>query len=62
MSNLFVVGRKGKIYKIFTGDGEKFENDAEKRGKNTRLLVVMRVGILQKIGLLGLTNRTRFKK
>ena len=42
--------------------GSTIEYDAEKRGKNTRLLVVMRVGILQKIGLLGLTNRTQFKK
>ena len=36
--------------------------DAAKSGKNTHLLVIMRVGLLQKIGLLDLTNRTRFKK
>ena len=31
-------------------------------GKNTHLLVIMRVRLSQKIGLLDLTNRTRFKK
>ena len=36
--------------------------DAAKSGKNTHLLVVMRVRLSQKIGLLDLTNRTRFKK
>ena len=35
--------------------------DAAKSGKNTHLLVIMRVGLLQKIGLLDLINRTRFK-
>ena len=36
--------------------------DAAKSDKNTHLLVVMRLRILQKIGPLDLTNRTRFKK
>ena len=30
--------------------------DAEKIGKNTHLLVIMRVRLSQKIGLLNLTN------
>ena len=36
--------------------------DAAKSGKNTHLLVVMRMMLSQNIGLLDLTNRTRFKK
>ena len=36
--------------------------DDAKSGKNTHLLVVMRVRLLQIIGLLDLTNQTRFKK
>ena len=36
--------------------------DAEKSGKKTHFLVVMRVRLSQNIGLLDLTNRNRFKK
>ena len=36
--------------------------DAAKSGKNTHLLVIMRVRLSQKIGLLDLTNRTGSKK
>ena len=36
--------------------------DSAKSGKNTHLLVVMRVRLSQKIGLLDLMNWTRFKK
>ena len=36
--------------------------DAAKSGKNTHLLVVIRMRIFQKIGLLDLTNHNRFKK
>ena len=36
--------------------------DAAKSGKNTNLLVIMHVMILQKTGLLDLKNWTRFKK
>ena len=35
--------------------------DAAKSVKNTHLLVIMRVRLLQKIGLLDLTNRTRLR-
>ena len=42
--------------------GVKIGGDAAKIGKNTHLLVVMRVRQYQKIGLLDLKNRTRFKK
>ena len=35
---------------------------AANSGKNTPLLVIMRVRLLQKIGLPDLTNRTQFKK
>ena len=33
--------------------------DAVKSGKNTHLLVIMRVGLLHKIGLLDLANRSQ---
>ena len=36
--------------------------DAAKSVKNTHLLVIMRVKLLQKMSLLDLTNRTRFEK
>ena len=36
--------------------------DAGKSGKNTSLLVKMRVSLLKKIDLLNLMNRTQFKK
>ena len=41
--------------------GVTIGGDAAKSGKNTHLLVVMRVSLSQKIGLLDLTNRTRLK-
>ena len=42
--------------------GVKIGNYAAKSGNNTHLLVIMRVRLSQKIGLLDLTTRTRFKK
>ena len=42
--------------------GVIFGIDAVKSGKNTHLVAVMRVRLLQKIGLLNLRNWTRFKK
>ena len=38
--------------------GVTIGGDATKIDKNTKLLVIMRMGILQKIGLLDLTNQT----
>ena len=40
----------------------KIGGDAGKIGKNTHLVVIMRVRLSQKIGLHNLKNRTRFKK
>ena len=42
--------------------GVKIGGDAGKIGKNTHLLVMLRVRLSQKIGLLDLTNHIRFKK
>ena len=42
--------------------GVTIGGDAEKSGKNTHLLVVMCVRLLQNIGLLDLTNWNQFKK
>ena len=42
--------------------GVNIWGDAAKSGKNTHLLVIMRVWLSQKIGLLDLTNQTQFKK
>ena len=42
--------------------GVTIGDDDEKSGRNTHLLVIMRMSISQKIGLLDLTNRTQFKK
>ena len=42
--------------------GVKIGVDAAKSGKNTHILVVIRVRLLQKISLLDLTNQTSFKK
>ena len=36
--------------------------DAAKIGNNTHFVVVIRVRLLQKIGLLDLTNQTQFKR
>ena len=59
------------IYSVLEGEHKSKKNgivtvvtiggDATKSGKNTHLLVVMRVRILQKMGLLDLKNRTQFK-
>ena len=38
--------------------GVKFGGNAAKSGKNNHLLVITRVRLLHKIGLLGLTNWT----
>ena len=42
--------------------GVTIGGDAEKSGRNTHLLGIMCVRLLQKIGLLDLTNRNRLKK
>ena len=42
--------------------GVKNWGDAEKSGKNTHLIVIMRVKLSQKIGMHNLTIWTRFKK
>ena len=42
--------------------GVKIGGYAVKIGKNTHLLVVTRVRLSQKIGLINMTNRTRFRK
>ena len=52
--------RKSK--KIGPEMGVTIGGDAAKSGNNTHLLVVMRVRLSQKIGLINLTNCTRFKK
>ena len=51
-----------KYTKIGLAMGVTIGGDAHKSGKNTHLLVVMRVRLSQKIGLLDLTNHNRFKK
>ena len=58
-----------QIYSVLEG-GRKSTNNGlamgvtigGKSGKNAYLLVIMRVRLSKKIGLLDLTNRTRFKK
>ena len=52
-------GRKSTKNGLATG--VTIGGDSAKIDKNTHLLVIMRVRLLQKIGLLDLTNRTRFK-
>ena len=42
--------------------GVKIGDDSAKSGKNTHLVVIMRMRLSQKIGLQNLTNQTRFKK
>ena len=42
--------------------GVKIGSDAAKSGSNTTFLVIMCLRLSQKIGLIDLTNRTRFKK
>ena len=64
VSNLFGVGRWLQIYRYKNGlaMGVTIGGDAEKSGNNTHLLVIMRVRLSQKISLLDMTNRIRFKK
>ena len=42
--------------------GATIGGDSKKSGKNTYLLVIMRVRLSKKIGLVDLMNCTRFKK
>ena len=42
--------------------GVTIRGDAAKIGKNTNLLVIVCVRLLQKIGTFDLKNRNRFKK
>ena len=56
-----VLGGDGKSTKIGLAMGVTIGGDDAKSGKNTHLLVVIHVRLLQKIGLTDLTNRTRFK-
>ena len=58
MLNLFGVGRGAKINKNGLAIRVTIEGDAAKSGKNTKLLVIMRVWVSQKIGLLDLMNWT----
>ena len=51
-----------KYVKIGLNMGVKIGGGAEKVGKNTNLLVIMRTRLSQKIGLHNFTNRNRFKK
>ena len=57
-----VLGGGHKSTKIGLEMGVKIGGDAEKSGNNTHLLVIVCVSLLQKIDLLDLTNRIRFKK
>ena len=60
------------IYSVLEGGCKSTKNelalgvtiggDAAKSGKNTNLLVIMRVRLLQTISLLNLTNRAQLKK
>ena len=56
VSNLFGFGRGAQIYKNWTSDGGDNWDDAAKSGKNAHLIVIMRVRIPQKIGMIELTN------
>ena len=56
MSNLFGFGRGVQIYKEWTNNGCKKWGDAAKIGKNNHLLVMVRVRLLQKIGIFDLTG------
>ena len=62
VSNLFCFGRGAQIYKKLTINGVTMWVDAAKSGKNNNLLVIMYVRLLHNIGLIDLTNQTRFKK
>ena len=53
----------GRKYKnIVVSMGVNIWGDTAKSGKNTSLLVKMRVRLSQKIGMLNLTNPTQFRK
>ena len=58
ISNIFNVGKGPQIYKNWTRNGGENWFDAEKSGKNTHLLVIMRVRLLHKTLLIDLPNRT----
>ena len=62
VSNLFGVGRERKSTKNGLTLGLTIGGGAAKNCKNTHLFAVMRPRLSQKIGLLDLKNRTRFKK
>ena len=62
MSNIFGVEKGPQICTDWPRNGVTIGGDAEKSANNNNLLVIMRVRLSQKIGLLDLTNRTRFKK
>ena len=51
-----------KSTKVGLEMGVLIGGDTAKNGNNTNLLLIMRVRLLQKIGLLDLTKRIRFKK
>ena len=51
-----------QIFKNWTNNGVTFGIDAAKSANDSNYLVIMCVRLLQKIGLLYLTNQTRFKK
>ena len=60
--NIFGVVRGTQIYKNCTCNGGGNWGNADKNVKCTILLVVMRVRLLQKNGLLDLTNLNQLKK
>ena len=62
VSNIFGVGRGPQIYKIGLAIGVAIGGDAAKSDKKTHLLVLMRVRLSQKIGLLDLTRENIYKK
>ena len=63
MCLIYLVLEGGYNYtKIGLAMGVKIGDGAAKSGNNAYLLVIMCVRLLQKIGLLDLTNRTQFKK
>ena len=62
MYNLLSVGKGPQIYKIGLEMGGTIGGDDAKNAKNSHLLVIMCMRVLQKIGLLDLINRTQFKK
>ena len=51
-----------KYTKIGLAMGVTLGGDADKSGNNTNLLVIMRVRLLQKIGLLDFMNLNQLKK